>query len=149
MVSRYLKHKERINHWNITQGQRQARNGKYKNFLRIETDGGSLSGVSSISSQPVSEGTVHGTAGSQSRWSNWSNVMGEYSSHIINEVYPGWGSLSKSIHSKSLQFHDPYRPYKIFLQTIYKLFNILSEFVIFPRLIVWIQKSIKILIWFR
>jgi hypothetical protein len=33
---------------------------------RIETDGGSLSGVSSISSQPVSEGTVQGNGGSQS-----------------------------------------------------------------------------------
>ena len=36
--------------------------------FRIETDGGSLSGVSSISSQPVSEGTVQGNGGSQSRW---------------------------------------------------------------------------------
>ena len=62
------------NKWTLLHKKRWSCLDSYKPWKcrRIETDGGSLSGVSSIS-QPVSEGTVHGSGGSQSRWCWWSS----------------------------------------------------------------------------
>ena len=56
MVSRYSKKEKQI----------REKEQKTVKLFRIETDGGSLSGVSSISQQ-ASEGTVQGSHGSQSR----------------------------------------------------------------------------------
>ena len=72
--------------------------------FRIETDGGSLSGVSSISSQPVSEGTVQGNGGSQSRWP----VEKCQGCIFLPCKQKPW---SRSLDQNPCrQFHNPYRP---------------------------------------